>query len=190
MLRLPVLAADITNLTDARYFAAAYVDYMSFCMGEGSDTYVTPQQVKEIVGWVQGPDYLLQFKSRSADTAYVEWMMESTDVGGAIIGGQLDVDLVRAAEPTLVLAEMSSIDDCQLAADGLIITDPSIDWQEVVRRTPTPIFLDYAMSVEQVRGLLEYEVRPGIVLHGGREEKVGYKSYEDIDEILELLMED
>lgn len=189
MLRLPVLAADITNLTDARYFAAWYVDYMSFCMGEGSASYVTPQQVKEIVAWVEGPQYLLQFKSRSTDTAYVEWMMETTEVSGAISGYRVPVDIVAAAEPVTILPEIAADSELPLSATALIITEPSIDWRAIMQRSGKPVYLDYDFSMEEVSSFVDMDTPPGLVVRGGEEEKVGLKSYDDLDELFDLLME-
>jgi len=46
MLKTKIIAADLQNLTDARYFAAWLVDYMSFNL---SDPSVNLPKIKEIM---------------------------------------------------------------------------------------------------------------------------------------------
>ena len=55
MLTRKVIAGPIKNLTDARYFAAWMVDYMSFDLRANSTEYIGPEKIKEIVEWVEGP---------------------------------------------------------------------------------------------------------------------------------------
>ena len=50
MLKTKVKASSITNLTDARYFAAWGVNWLGFDLRQGSDTYVQPQLVHAIKG--------------------------------------------------------------------------------------------------------------------------------------------
>ena len=46
MLKTKIIAADLQNLTDARYFAAWLVDYMSFNLSEES---ANLSKIKEIM---------------------------------------------------------------------------------------------------------------------------------------------
>lgn len=188
MLKTRIIAADITNLTDARYFAAWGADYMSFCMGEGSDTYVAPPTVKEIVGWIEGPRPLLQFKSSKQDEAYVSWMMESCDVGGAVIGSGVKNTTVLGAEPLLAFKEVHSQQDLEdlEGITGIIVRNATVDYI----RFDGGVFLDYELSVDQIQELLDADRLPGLVLRGGEEQQVGVKEYHDLDQIIEVLEED
>ena len=56
MLKYPVIAAYISNLTDARYFAARGVDHLLYDLDQISVT-----QIIEIQEWVSGPTALLLF---------------------------------------------------------------------------------------------------------------------------------
>ena len=56
MLTKKVIAANITNLTDARYFAARGVDFLLFDLSQ-----VSLDKVFEIKEWVEGPRSLLLF---------------------------------------------------------------------------------------------------------------------------------
>jgi len=60
MLNRKVIATDVTNLTDARYFAARGVDYLLFNMST-----LPIDKALEIKEWVEGPELLLLFSKES-----------------------------------------------------------------------------------------------------------------------------
>lgn len=60
MLNRKVIATQITNLTDARYFAARGIDYLLFDLDK-----ISLQQILEIKEWVEGPEMLLLLSSSS-----------------------------------------------------------------------------------------------------------------------------
>lgn len=53
---LKLKICGITRLEDARYCAAAGADYLGFIQYEGSPRYVAPEQAREIIDWVYGPE--------------------------------------------------------------------------------------------------------------------------------------
>ena len=60
MLKRKVIATDITNLTDARYFAARGVDFLLFDLDAMSII-----SIQEIADWIEGPMVLLYFSEKS-----------------------------------------------------------------------------------------------------------------------------
>ncbi|MEL6389277.1 MAG: hypothetical protein AAFQ02_03890 [Bacteroidota bacterium] len=64
MLSIPIIATDITNLTDARYFAARGVNYLLFDFDQ-----VSLDQVAEFIEWVSGPEWLFLFSENSVEFA-------------------------------------------------------------------------------------------------------------------------
>jgi len=59
-LRAPVYAGNITNLSDARYFAGMGVQWLGFQIDPNQTSYLNPQKFREIVGWVTGPALVLE----------------------------------------------------------------------------------------------------------------------------------
>ncbi|MFT4565676.1 MAG: hypothetical protein ACI9FN_000629 [Saprospiraceae bacterium] len=55
-----VIASHVSNLTDARYFAARGVDYLLYDLDE-----ISLAQIAEIQEWVSGPEALLLFSNNS-----------------------------------------------------------------------------------------------------------------------------
>ncbi|NNF21271.1 MAG: hypothetical protein HKN67_04970, partial [Saprospiraceae bacterium] len=58
-----LIAQNITNLTDARYFAAWGIEYLSFNLNSESPYYIPMEKVKEIRDWVEGPKILIESNS-------------------------------------------------------------------------------------------------------------------------------
>ena len=56
MLKAKIKISQITNLTDARYFAAWGVDFLGFDINPESEHFSSPSIVAEISEWVEGPE--------------------------------------------------------------------------------------------------------------------------------------
>ena len=66
LLRMLIKASAITNLTDARYFAAQEVHFLGFNLEEGTPGYLDPMYMKAIREWVQGPKITGEFDRTTA----------------------------------------------------------------------------------------------------------------------------
>lgn len=53
--------SNISNLTAARFAAAAMADWIGFCFDDLSPDYKNALKAKEIVGWLTGPKYIGEF---------------------------------------------------------------------------------------------------------------------------------
>jgi len=58
MLRTRVKVGNVTHLSDARYCAGMGVDFLGFPVGASGG--LSPEQVKEIGGWISGPEFFLE----------------------------------------------------------------------------------------------------------------------------------
>ncbi len=67
MLSKIVKAGSITNLTDARFFAAFEVDFIGFCFDPHSALYISPQNALAIKGWITGPKIVAEFANQDPD---------------------------------------------------------------------------------------------------------------------------
>ena len=57
-----IIATDVANLTDARYFAAWGVEAMAYNIDPNSENSLSPTQLKEIVDWVEGPKSMIKME--------------------------------------------------------------------------------------------------------------------------------
>jgi len=60
MPKIKIKASSITNLTDARYFAAMLVDYLGFQLDLSHDERINSEEFHGIKAWVEGPKIVAQ----------------------------------------------------------------------------------------------------------------------------------
>lgn len=205
MLKIDVQASAITNLTDARYFAAREAKYLCFDLSDGS---VTPQAVAAIKEWVDGMEIVANFSAESVEEI-------------TALADDLSLDVVQLGT-FYQITDIEQLASYKLAKQ--IIIEPQVDWQnyeaQLAQLSPfihhfildfqksnitwsdlTPlqigqlkkwcvqykIILDLSFQTDQLPELLQLAPH-AIDLKGGEEEKVGFKSYDELDDILDLLM--
>lgn len=193
-----VKASGITNLTDARYFAAKEVAYLGFCLEEGHPQYLDPSKMLALREWVQGPQIVGEF-----------WQTPAATVREAANFYQLDAVQVPLALPNLaflaplpVLLHTSAAQLAISAAETAFSIIPTIkglviDVPETISSAALatlrevakvyPVFLHTAAPLESLRSWVG-SLRPvGLSIAGGTEERVGVKSFDDIEAIFDWL---
>lgn len=204
-----IKASHITNLTDARYFAAKEVQFLGFNLEEGTEGFMDPIFMKAIVEWVEGPQIIGEFSSSSPGQ-----VLEALDFF-KLHGIQVEVRFNgRASEVT----ENSGVHTCFLlypvgrqdaltlveqfysevpkgtdyvvldfTESGLsydmLLADPF--WGQNIGRFPTLLQIDAPAAVYPE--LCEKLGAVGLNVRGGEEERVGVKSFEDLDAIFEAI---
>lgn len=190
MLKTKIIAADLQNLTDARYFAAWLVDYMSYNL---TDPNVNLVQVKEIMDWVEGPINAAEYTGLE-DMNGINAQLETLSIDHLILGPYASEDLVdsdwQVIQTVLLDEEVET-----LRADRTFIvqsTQMFADFSQEKKKklhllcSSHSIYLDCGFLASDIEEILGLGIE-GLVLRGGEEEKVGVKSYEDLDEIFEAL---
>jgi len=175
LLTQKIIAQNITNLTDARYFAAWGVDYISFNTIGDSEYFVDDATIKEIKDWVEGPQCLLEANA-----------LEFEDLADGFILSNIYSSLPIVKE---TFFRISFEDILKGLPDGKYIspiTKEQIDQLSDVDYQHLHLYFDIA-ELEPV-DVLRLE-NFGLVVQGGEEEKVGLKSYDELDEVYELLLD-
>ncbi|HMQ08071.1 MAG TPA: hypothetical protein PKC30_12275 [Saprospiraceae bacterium] len=184
-----IKASGVTNLTDARYFAAWGVEYIGFDIDPESDSFISPPQFKEISQWIEGPEIVIEMGSIS-DRA---WLQEYTQY--------VENPVLQCYGANNLLSGFQWIEECELSEGIYNFTSPHV----VIHTTKSAnslfqkeleyfhhitknynVFLDIPFSDQELSDLLKIHVH-GWVVRGGREEKTGYKSFEELDHIFEKI---
>lgn len=202
---LLVKASAVTNLTDARYFAAKEVAFLGFNLEEGTDGYLDPMFMKAIREWVEGPRIIGEFSTapfsvvREAAAFFgLDAVQVRVDQGDLSVLDGLDLILeipvapdfspehleneLRLGEP---FAQHFLLDFTQHGLDWAFISKDIDFWERICRGFPVLLAFDF--SPENLPGILEALAPAGIALRGGAEEKVGVKSFDELDEVFEVL---
>lgn len=194
---IPVLAHSVENLTDARYFASWMVDWISLTAERGGHEVLNMTSIKEIASWLDGSQMIVSFDRTPLEEAL--WFTREAGLGALMlpyqpVGDNIDVDIFF----TIDLDEPNSGEmiNTALRNGAHVVIRASAYNPEVADRLsdllPTPFlrkkaFLDMPLDVDMVRDLDESMPGIGFCLAGSQEEKLGVKSFEDLDEIVETL---
>ncbi|MEM7103053.1 MAG: hypothetical protein AAF502_07995 [Bacteroidota bacterium] len=214
MLKTRVKASRVTNLTDARYFAAWEVEWVGFSQDPSSEYYVNPSDLIAMREWLTGPKIVGEFGMQ--ETISIAETAALLNLDAIQLTGFEAPKLAQSLKEYSVITEIVIdqqtnpawvVEQCQALAPFCenIILDFSkndLSWQYLddhaelqthhlkVLCDQFPVLLSINCSAEDLPEMLT-ELNPqGLNLFGGEEEKVGVKTFDEIDEIFELLYEE
>jgi len=198
-----IKASGITSLTDARYFAAREVDFLGFNLEENTEGYLDPMYMKAIREWVEGPQIVGEFTA--APLSYVReaaafFGLDAVQVPAALHGADLtalagltviaaleggDPEIDRLLQETGPHVQYFLIDISKIVepATGAL---PDLErWKK--RCTTYPVLIHADLTADQWPNLLNALQPAGLNLAGGEEERVGVKSFDEIEAIFEAI---
>lgn len=199
-----IKASRITNLTDARYFAAKEVDFLGFNLEEGTEGYLDPMYMKAIREWVEGPKIVGEFSN--APLAYVREAASFFGLDAVQIGAKesnkladleglailLEVPEGHLSDPSFFRAAAPYASFFLIKANSADMPPPEdvqAGYLQLLKSicAEYPVLLQTDASEAYLVDLLE-TVRPsGLSIIGGEEEKVGVKSFDEIEAVFEAL---
>lgn len=212
MLKTNIKVSSITNLTDARYFAAREVRWMGFCLDENAENYIPPHIFKAIVEWVDGPQIVGEFGLMPA--AEIRNMAAKLDLQivqlDFLAGVDVAQDLTGEFEIIKEIVVEPASDEATLAAwmeqfasfcDYFILDFEKNNFSKNDLESGAPVSMNFLKQIfQKYKCLLAIResaenmewltdaLRPhGLSLRGGGEEKTGFKSFDNLDEIFEKL---
>ena len=203
MTTLPLLAHGITHLTDARYFAAWHPDYLCFPVGPGG---IAPEYFTAIREWVEGPVCVAELSTEAgAEALQTVWDIPNLTHVMLDYGTDSSPLTQQSLQPITRLpvagyhAVLDVADRLAEVPDPVVLdfTDGGITWSDLVDGHPFSVGLLKELIGER-KVYVRIDLTPdevveardtvyGLALRGSSEEKVGYKSFDDIDDILEAL---
>ena len=200
-LRTFVKLNQITNLTDARYGAGMYVNLLGFNLNQTDETFINPDQFKELSGWVSGVDFVGEFSHESEpdileilkEYPAITWIeydrieeLEMLAGKGYNLIYKMNLEEVKHIEPEVskelsnsgILFHVVSKDDHLNQDDLEVITKLSENCK---------VILGTGINSENVLSFLADLKLYGISLDGGQESKPGLKDMSELSDILEKL---
>ncbi len=199
-----LLAYDIRNLTDARYFAARGARFITFnALGENGELSV--HAMTAMAEWIEGPGLLLVAPNAEKATEllgqvpFTGLILPSVNLSlvNPFLHMECFAEIICKDESHLerLLEEANEIDSFEL--DGILlnlqqietITD-NIAMMINGLAAKVPVYADLPGDFLQIGTVLHKCPQLGLVLHGAEEEKVGLKSFDEMDDFLENWMEE
>jgi len=214
VLKTKIKAAQISNLTDARYFAAWYTEWLGFCCDTTASEYVTPELLHTIRDWVEGPQITGEFGAQ--DPTYIREAVDFLKLDAVQVGFFYDEKKLEELEGLNVIREVvvdpnepidlpDMLEQMSPCVNYFLLefSKNQIEWNDMKNVDKSrrffdintlkklcreyPILLSINVKGDDIDELLD-ELNPaGLNVFGGEEEKVGFKSFDELDELFEAL---
>src|SRR5690606_35087446 len=200
-----VKVSTVNNLSDARYCAGMYVNWMGFNLEESNPNYLSPEKFTEITEWLSGLEYVGEFEDSHPDT--ILQTIKNYAIHCIQIQEEAHVQMLLNTGFTIILKQAIKDNDDLL---HLIAIAPSLKDNDVIlllesdikELTPelagsikhlaeqTPVLLGVGFNAETVEEALAQTQVKGIALNGGEEIKPGLRDFDELADILEVLEEE
>ncbi|MES2559113.1 MAG: hypothetical protein V4590_05200 [Bacteroidota bacterium] len=191
---------NITNLSDARFAAAAGATYIGFCFDPTNENYIAPIKAKEIIDWVTGSSVVGEFGDQSMEE--IRDISELLNVDVIEVNNTLLPDeLLSLGKPVIKKINVNQFNTAQLqteidayekVADAFhIYADSSTEKydcdQLVALCSSHQIIWGLNLNVSNVLNILASFKPFGINLVGGSEEKAGMKDFDELNDLFDAL---
>jgi phosphoribosylanthranilate isomerase len=187
-LKTVVKAGNITNLSDARYFAGMGVEIIGFPVGKTSVNVLEPSKIKEIAGWISGVKIALEIQDSDLDEQWVQELLKEL-LPDYIQLTQENVEKFRklSSIPLLIVTDQLSLAMGQ--NDYLVYTGKLLGNELLAHYCiDNPVILSgEEIEASGIMNVLNTIKPYGIELKGSSEISPGLKDFEELSEILELL---
>ncbi len=209
MLKTKIKASSVANLTDARYFAAWEVEWLGFCLDEHAPEFIGVENIAAISDWVDGVKIIGELTC--PESREVQKWKDNLNISSFQLGMFTDLNvLAHLAEKVEILQEVIVETPGQLNSlssffqnrkefvDYFLLNfrKTRISWEQLSSHATSqllqltsqyPILIDIELNSEKVSAILENYNVQGFCVQGGTEEKVGYKSFDELDEVFEAI---
>jgi len=191
--------SPITNLSDARFAAAAGFHYMGFCFDPSSEDFVLPIKAKEIIDWTTGSHTVGEFGNQSAED--ISEIADLLGVDVVLINNTILPDELPSIGKPIIKAIDLNVLGLEASARELEAYFPYCDAFQVNTNTLNEAEITWLnafankykmiLNLGNERNAIHAAIkqcRPfAINLHAGKEDKAGMRDFSDLNELLEGL---
>lgn len=192
-----VKISSVNNLSDARYAAGMGVEMLGFDLDPVSDNFISPEQFNAITSWVSGVKLVGElgsgfqsFSHPPSDQYKLDYIQVDATVELSLIPEFHLPLIIKISQPDQSVISETLEKFAQPTAWFLLepdnpMSNELLEWCSL-QAAEYPIILGSNISVENVQQLLRSGFR-GISLRGGHEIRPGYKDFDELADILEVL---
>lgn len=199
-----VKISNVTNLSDARYCAGMGVDLIGFNIDPTDENYIAPEKSIEIANWLAGVEFVGEYHGDNVEVVkaaletyplhYVEYshpeLADQVSSLGLPAIFKTDWPGERGIEEWIDILRYCKDKAEYMLVDGIEQYDENtVDRLRKISQT-FPVLLGGNLQPDSVVSLMEKTQCKGIALKGSEEIKPGFKDYDELAEILEILEEE
>ena len=177
-----LMVRNITHLTDARYFAAMEVDWMSIHLNTMPSSFSEWHTMKD---WIEGVKFAAEIPAD--DEMLLAKTIIDAKPDGIILNQLTFPDVPQSIQ---MFYETDADDILNLAGEAFYIIPYQPDLLisgRILQLPPNKIFLQTSWSLYQLTQLLDAGYQGGICLMGGDEEATGVRDYGLMDDLIALI---
>ena len=196
---LKIKLGNITNLSDARFAAAAGIDYIGFCFDPSNSNYIPPVKAKQIIDWTSGSFVVAEFGNQSIKE--ISDIVELLNIDVVEINNDLlPINLTAIDKPII-----KKIDIGVFGLDGLKIIfeqyaetvdafhlysthSPLLTEENLINITSNnKIVWGLNTTSKTIKNVIETYKPYALNITGGNEEKAGVKDFDELNDVLDAL---
>ena len=178
----PILVRNITSLTDARYFAAMEVDWISMELSEDPASFSRWHTLRD---WIEGVKLIAE--PVVPDESLLSKIIIDAMPDGLVIMDAEYIHLTAGIQLFMVTDQVPAISHDPLMIHILTLDEvkrSSAKWNEI---PATQMFIEHDWTQETLRELLSTGYKGGVCLHGREEGQTGLVDFSEIDSLLEMI---
>jgi phosphoribosylanthranilate isomerase len=199
-LRTFVKVSGVNNLSDARYCAGMGVDLIGFDIDPTSINKISPDKFKEITEWISGVAFVGEIKT--GNLSVLQEYLQSFNINFLQFEDAAKTKEFKLLEIPLIL-KLRSEDTVENIESVMSNTSDDVEFfivesesdnfdKELLNRISAlakkyNIVLGYGITENNVNEIIDTTDIKGISLRGGEEIRPGYKDFDDLAKVLELI---
>lgn len=196
-----VYISNVDNLSDARYSAGMGVDLIGFRLDPHDDSSLSPEKFKEISEWISGVKIVGEFGDTRPDE--VEVALDKFKIDYLLISDESQINAFSKFDIPLILSiivnektksDMSSTFNYCSGYVEYFLLESELNKLDAAEKSFVnscainfPIILGYGLEKENVKTIVNELQLQGISLKGSSEIRPGYKNFDEMADILEVL---
>jgi len=172
----------LNNLSDARFAAAAGIEYISFCFDQHNERYISPAHAKQIMDWLAGVQCIGEFVNEPVETINEVCKLINLHMV-QVKGIYTAADIAKIEVPVIWETEGDVPAPGGVFAVQVIyqnkISLPAGDVKTIIHFTDE--------TTQTIKEVIENHRPFAISFTGGDEDKPGLRDFSELSEVLELL---
>jgi phosphoribosylanthranilate isomerase len=208
MLKTNLKLGEVNNLSDARFAAGIGAEFIGFNLTPSHPKFIAPNAISEILGWLSGPCLVSEWDDVPVDVItdtnerlgfhYIQLNCFNRQQAEILKDHQL-IQCIRLIPHQSSTELISKLESIKSYVKYFMLEFASVaDQEEFLASKPNClilkefckdylVFLNFEFTTSTLPQLLEEYSPFGINLKGGTELKPGFKDFDELNDLVELL---